>query len=292
MPSEYAQSRILAEGTCRGYDPREDTPYGYLPSIAPGVVFSILFGLTMTWHAYQAFRTRTGWLSVFAVGALGELVGWIARAVANDCAYSVPVFQLQLSVLIISPTFITAGIYVILSRMIPLVGTEKSPIKPRTYLFIFITVDIISLAIQAAGGGKAAAGFSKGTDTETGTNIMVAGIIFQMVSIIVFEVLFCLVIFRALPQITASRPLFLLSGATTVSVACILVRSVYRTIELLQGWRGYLITRERYFIALDGTMILLSLLVYNFLNPGELLQKADQNKALEVEDGTRVSTEK
>lgn len=101
MPSQFAQSRILAEGTCRGYDPREDTPYGYLPSVAPGVVFSLLFGFTMTWHAYQAFRTRTGWLSVFAVGALGELIGWIARAVATGCSYSVPVFEVQLSSLII-----------------------------------------------------------------------------------------------------------------------------------------------------------------------------------------------
>lgn len=157
---------------------------------------------------------------------------------------------------------------------------------------MFITIDIISLAIQAAGGGKAAAGFSKGTDTKVGTNIMVAGIIFQMVSLIVFEVLFCIVTFRALPQIRASRQLSLLSGATTISVACILVRSVYRTIELLQGWRGYLITRERYFIALDGAMILVSLLVYNFLNPAELLRKADQEKALEVESGTRSSDEK
>lgn len=121
---------------------------------------------------------------------------------------------------------------------------------------------------------------------------MVAGIIFQMVSILVFELLFCIVTFRALPQIRASKPLSLLSGATTISVACILIRSVYRTIELLQGWRGYLITRERYFIALDGAMILVSLLVYNLLNPAELLRKADHEKVLEVEDGTHSNNEK
>ena len=182
---------------------------------------------------------------------------------------------------VVAPNFITAGIYVILSRIIPLVGTEKSPIRPRTYLYLFIAIDIVSLAIQAAGGGKAAAGFSKGTDTSVGTNIMVAGIIFQLVSIVVFEVLFCIVTFRALPRIRASKPLSLLCGVTTISVACILVRSVYRTIELLQGWRGYLITEERYFIALDGTMILVSLLVYNLLNPGELLRKAEHVKVPE-----------
>lgn len=102
MPSTpLSRQRILAEGTCRGYDPREDNPYGYLPSVAPGVVFSVLFGLTMLWHAYQAYRTRTPWLWVFAVGALGEVIGWVGRAVATGCSYSVPLFQLQLATLII-----------------------------------------------------------------------------------------------------------------------------------------------------------------------------------------------
>ncbi|KAI4101561.1 MAG: hypothetical protein L6R37_004887 [Teloschistes peruensis] len=189
---------------------------------------------------------------------------------------------MQLATLIISPTFITAGIYIVLARVIPYIGIDKSPLKPKFYLYIFIAVDIVSLGIQAAGGGKAAVAFAKGTDTKIGTDIMVAGIIFQMVSIIVFELLFCLVTLKALPQIKASRSLSLLCGATTISVACVLVRSVYRTIELLQGWRGYLITTERYFIALDGTMILIALLVYNVLNPGELLRKAEKEKVVQA----------
>ncbi len=121
---------------------------------------------------------------------------------------------------------------------------------------------------------------------------MVAGIIFQMVSIIVFELLFCLVTFKALPQIRASRSLSLLCGATTISVAAILVRSVYRTIELLQGWRGYLITRERYFIALDGAMIVVALVVYNALNPGELLRKMELEKMKDPTPGGRLDEEK
>ncbi|KAL9040678.1 MAG: hypothetical protein Q9180_001763 [Flavoplaca navasiana] len=121
---------------------------------------------------------------------------------------------------------------------------------------------------------------------------MVAGIIFQMVSIVVFELLFCLVTFKALPQIKASRALSLLCGPTTVSVAAILVRSVYRTIELLQGWRGYLITRERYFIALDGAMILGALVVYNLLNPGELLRKVGQEEVKNLTPGGRSDEEK
>lgn len=113
-----------------------------------------------------------------------------------------------------------------------------------------------------------------------------------MVSIVVFELLFCLVTFKTLPQIKASRSLSLLCGATTVSVAAVLVRSVYRTMELLQGWRGFLITRECYFIALDGAMILVALVVYNLLNPGELLLKVEQEEAKNLTPGGRSDAEK
>lgn len=62
-----------------------------------------------------------------------------------------------------------------------------------------------------------------------------------------------------------------LLGAMIFSVLCIYVRSIYRTIELLQGWRGYLITHEKYFIALDGAMMVAAVAVFNIIHPGWLL---------------------
>lgn len=59
--------------------------------------------------------------------------------------------------------------------------------------------------------------------------------------------------------------------ALLTSVAAIYVRSVYRTVELLQGWRGYLIVREGYFVALDAAMMVVAVGVYNVLDPAVLL---------------------
>jgi hypothetical protein len=56
-----------------------------------------------------------------------------------------------------------------------------------------------------------------------------------------------------------------------LSIVCIYIRSIYRTIELSQGWSGYLITHESYFIALDGAMMIFSVAVFNVLHPGWLL---------------------
>ncbi|GAB1205283.1 hypothetical protein APSETT445_003956 [Aspergillus pseudonomiae] len=99
---------------------------------------------------------------------------------------------------------------------------------------------------------------------------MVAGIVFQMAAITAFA--FCGIDFLIRcrrPQLRArfTPRMRLLVLATTFSVVCIYVRSIYRTIELLQGWTGYLITRERFFIGLDGITMVLAVVVFNIFHP-------------------------
>jgi hypothetical protein len=185
----------------------------------------------------------------------------------------------------LAPTFFTAGIYVLLGRFIQILGRESSILKPSLYLWIFCTCDIVSLVIQAIGGGMASSEADKvNGDTATGTHIMVAGIIFQLFSITIFVFFAADFILRTmrhklLQSLTGS--IVPLLGAMIFSVLCIYVRSIYRTIELLQGWHGFLITHEKYFIALDGAMMVAAVVVFNVIHPGWLLP--DQHKSSKPE---------
>lgn len=115
-------------------------------------------------------------------------------------------------------------------------------------------------------------------NTKPGTNIMVSGILFQLVSITVFLLCFSDFLRRTRNRNStvrkAMRPLI---AATIFSVTLIYIRSIYRTIELLQGWSGFLITHERYFIALDGAMMILAVGVYNVIFPGIFLPEVAAN---------------
>ena len=110
-----------------------------------------------------------------------------------------------------------------------------------------------------------------GGNTKPGTDVMVAGIIFQLVSITVFVL--CAVDFlrRVLKQRLLKNvqgnilPLML---AMCFSIVLIYIRSIYRVIELVQGWTGYLITHEAYFIALDGSMMVPAVGIFNIIHPG------------------------
>ncbi|KAJ5961677.1 hypothetical protein N7501_006618 [Penicillium viridicatum] len=265
-------SRESLTSGCHAIVEGVETSYGYTPSFAAGLTFSALFGLSMIVHTAQFCWKRTWWCSTFSIGCLVELIGWGARTWSAECPYTSTPFLIQISTLIIAPTFYTAGIYIILERFIHILGPESSILKPKLYLWIFCTCDLCSLVVQAVGGGLASSEADKvGGDTSLGTNIMVGGIIFQLASITVF--VFCaadfmrrIIRFRLLQSLTRSAiPLL---TATVVSVIFIYVRSIYRTIELLQGWTGYLITHETYFIVLDGAMMVASVVVFNIIHPG------------------------
>ncbi len=58
----------------------------------------------------------------------------------------------------------------------------------------------------------------------------------------------------------------MLSGAMISSIM-IVTRGVYRSIELNQGWSGYLITHQIYQNVLDGIPMFIAVTTFNFLNP-------------------------
>lgn len=123
---------------------------------------------------------------------------------------------------------------------------------------------------------------------------MVAGIVFQMAAITVFCALFAVFLKRTTAAVVAGRrngsgdaaPLLskrvkTLIVATSAAIAFIYVRSIYRTIELLQGWDGFLITHEVYFVVLDGVMMVCAVFVFNLVHPGWFLvdeRRSDKGK--------------
>lgn len=66
--------------------------------------------------------------------------------------------------------------------------------------------------------------------------------------------------------------LHLMVAGLIFSTVVIFIRSVYRTIELSDGWTGRINHTQVYFNVLDGAMILLAMICLNVLHPGWLLK--------------------
>lgn len=70
---------------------------------------------------------------------------------------------------------------------------------------------------------------------------------------------------------------------TICSSFCIIVRGVIRTVELSEGWKGYVFTHETFTIFLDGLPILLSMFIFNAVHPGYTLD-GDEPKTISPGD--------
>ncbi|KAI0179022.1 RTA1-domain-containing protein [Hypoxylon sp. FL1284] len=253
--------------------PGFDYLYSYRPNLTAGVVFCVLFLITFLWHGFRIFRYRRWTSALLTVGALTELIGWIGRTWSARCPYNSNAFMIQIVTLIIGPVFYTAALYVLLGNLIIILGRNYSLLSAKMYTIIFVTCDVISLIIQAVGGAMASMASGDHKDTKPGTNIMVGGVIFQLVAMTIFALLSMDFVRRStkfgLPK-GYGKILF----ALFISLAAIYARSIFRAVELIGGWTGYLMVHEVYFIALDGALMVLAGAIFLPFDPASTIPKA------------------
>ncbi|CAD6586806.1 MAG: hypothetical protein TREMPRED_004560 [Tremellales sp. Tagirdzhanova-0007] len=303
---DYAPQRINVNCVCPGSggttayqsDHSNGSNYGYTPSSEWCIPFIVLFALSGVVHAIQAYISKY-WViyPTLFTAALIEVIGRSGRERSNKNVTLVDPFLMQIVTLKMAPVFFSAS----------------TLFSDRNFTsFVFLIDNTIACILQAVGGGLASGSAATGSPTNTSTNIMVAGIIFQPVSMVVFVGLGFDFVIRAstrrpyafrLRQISSAaakrlgnekttanstmegdapgvfegerenltRWWIMLSGAMVSSIM-IIIRGVYRSAELSQGWSGYIITNQR-FIGLDCVTMFIAVAVFNVIHPMFLLPK-------------------
>lgn len=132
---------------------------------------------------------------------------------------------------------------------------ELSRFAPKYYYWIFIPCDIVSLALQSAGG--ALSSNSTGS-SQSAVDISIGGLSFQVFSLVVFVLLAIDYAIRYLRHRRGreGKPLPARFKAfvafLSLSIICILMRCIYRIDELSDGYNGPLIHDQGLFIGLEG----------------------------------------
>ncbi|QPC65682.1 hypothetical protein HYE67_007913 [Fusarium culmorum] len=247
--------------------------YRYEPSLPANVIFSIIFALSS--------------------GTEVETIGFIGRAIGADQApdYTFGPYIMQSLLLLLGPTCYAASIYMILGRLIRLLKAEKYSLIRISWLTkIFLLGDIISIALQGIGGGKLANANSL-DDRATGENIIIAGLTVQILFFCLFIIVTGLFHFRFLKDSTGrtsiygtkwERSLVLIYLASVL----ILIRSLFRMIEYIEGHDGELQSKEIYILVLDAVpMAIASTMLFNVFHPSKFLNGTSENLAdSETED--------
>ncbi|KAM0746418.1 RTA1-domain-containing protein [Meredithblackwellia eburnea MCA 4105] len=252
--------------------------YGYVPWESAAIAFITLFALLTFAHLGLLIRSRIWWLVVLSIGGVAEIIGWAGRLWSAKSVKSLDAFLTQQICLILAPCFFSAMVYGTLGSLIKTLGPQFSRLRPNLYLIIFCIADLLAIVIQAIGGAKAALALQSNNDTTPGTHIMVAGIAVQLLGMVVFSILGCEFFWRTRSAAAQSQgKVNLLAFALAFSSFWILVRCVYRVVELAQGWKGYLITHQPYFIALDAIPMVFALGVFVPCHPYLCLPQYKEN---------------
>jgi len=145
----------------------------------------------------------------------------------------------------------------------------------------------------------AASAASSGQDPTPGGNVMLGGTVFQMVSITAYVMCAGEFFYRWFSdrlfhkEAPASKAdvmrrdmdqyMKTMIVALIFNTTCLFIRSVYRTLELANGWTGTIITTQWYFNVFDGGMITLAIYTLNFAHPGFLLSSATIVRPKEIQ---------
>ncbi|CAK7243923.1 MAG: hypothetical protein STHCBS139747_005455 [Sporothrix thermara] len=179
------------------------------------------------------------------------------------------------------------------SRLVRAVhGEHLSLIPIRWTTRIFVCLDFFFLSIQSDGGGLLA----KEKTTQIGTDIIIAGLILQVLAFLAFMA--CCIVFHrrfgATQELSPSRRFtndsqqstgenVLNDGTPTTALPwrgclymlyatsiAVLARNLYRIVEFVMGTDGYLQAHEWPVYALDGGFMLIVMIVFYIWHPSTL----------------------
>ncbi|OQO04791.1 hypothetical protein B0A48_09715 [Cryoendolithus antarcticus] len=250
----------------------------YIPSMAGNTFYVAIFGLVLLAQLGLGIWKKTwGFMVAISSGVLLEIIGYIGRIMLSQNPFPDNPFLMSLVCLTIGPAFLSAGVYLCLARLVVIHGEDLSSFKPRTYTIIFITSDFVALVLQAA-GGAIASGATIQSSSQTGINIMIAGLSFQVVSLAFFSTLALHFAYRVrnarkrpenrFREITESLWLRAFQWTLSFATLTIFIRSCFRVAELSGGFHGSLANNQVSFMILEGAMIIMAVLALTACHPG------------------------
>lgn len=181
-----------------------------------------------------------------------------------------------------APVFLSAAIYTTLTSLIANHGErDLSPLglSKKTILAIFITSDVVATIVQVAGAALIGVSESNRKSPDTGNNVLLAGLAFQVFSFLIFMILLLIFLRNARKVMLLQR----FTWALVASSFLVYLRTCFRLAETSQGVMGYASSHEAFFGALEFGPIVLAVGLLGWWHPGRLMRRmlrADQSSAV------------
>ncbi|KAJ9608481.1 hypothetical protein H2200_007469 [Cladophialophora chaetospira] len=260
--------------------------YHYDPSLIAAAVSAGVFGASTIFHCYQVLRTRTWYMVSLIVGGLLECAGFAARIQSSNEApnFKLPAYIVQSLCILVAPAFTAATVYMALNRIICVVdGGFQSPLRPRLFTLTFVSGDVISFMVQSTGASIMTK--KKANAASTAKWIIIVGLAIQVVFLSMFIVI--AITFHRRMRKNSTLQAKRIPGLWQVYLGhlyaaslAILVRSIFRLVEYIQGENGYFMHHEIFLYIFDATLIACVMLLLNTAHPSMVTALQRGSKAV------------
>ncbi|KAL4772873.1 RTA1 like protein-domain-containing protein [Aspergillus nidulans var. acristatus] len=240
--------------------------YMYEPSKGAAIPFAALFGLTTVVHMWQTIQNRTWYMTPFIIGGIFEAIGYLCRFISATQTPNWTMYPYigQSLLILLGPALFAASVYMLLGRIIRTLNAGSlSPIRPNWLTKIFV-----------AGGGMQASAKTQDR-AEMGENMILGGLfvqilffsIFIVVSIIFHRRMLSTPLHRMGIDVPWNKYLKILYLVSFL----ILIRSLYRVAEYIQGKEGVLQSNEVFIYVLDASLMLVCCVILNVWHPSNVV---------------------
>lgn len=279
--------------------PLDEATIDYQPTLVGNSIYLAFFAAILLTQTVQMVFYKTYGFYICILGGMAlEILGYAGRIMLHNNPFDLNSFIIYLIGLTLGPAFLLAAIYICTGRIVIAYGRQHSRISPRSYSVLCISFDLMSLILQAIGGGMAATALKTNpANIPIGTHVLVAGLSFQLFSTLVFIALVGDFARRVYVNRTVAEPEQAdivrrprwtgFVGALVVATLCILVRSAFRVDELEAGFSSAVANNQTLFMIFEGPFIIVASLALTIFHPGYVFR--GQAKTVEKNDGQESS---
>ncbi|KAF9350658.1 hypothetical protein BGX26_011208 [Mortierella sp. AD094] len=273
----------------------------YVPNVAGNVIIAVVYAILGSLFSYYIMRYKNKWALCLPIGAFASCIGFFFRLALDPHNLKVPFFVVQNILIIATPSAFLAFNYMLYGRLItaidPQFGTDESLsrmeksrysfIPPRIVGRIFIGSDITTFLVQVAAGSIIGNSGEKNPSlANIGDKLFLVGVCAQGVSYCLFTALLSVALMRLIAErrktgrdqarkgwMGLDHSTAMITSGLYFSSLFIIVRSVYRIVEFVQGHDGYLISKEVFMFVLDAVPLILAIGTWAIVWPTVLLDR-------------------
>ena len=293
----------------------------YCPTYSAAIAFTVLYGLATLAHIFQAICYRKPFAVVLIMGAVWETLGYVFRTLSILHQDATGYYVIQQFLIILSPLWINAFVYMLLARMIHFYLPPKHDVvfrlRARRIALIFVLFDIAAFLVQMVGGTIINPEFDPDIN-DIGVKVYMGGVGMQLIFISLFigiAIQFQRMVSKpTLHYVLANsigdngpdryeeqyrhfrphkKPAALRLLYTVYFVLFLIIfRNIYRLVEFSSGAESHITSKEFYTFVFDSVPMLLAILAFNVYNPGAALKGERSDFSEENRELKRLKREK